>query len=314
MELCALPTLFHFRWTSNLRKEARQFLWKKEENFQIYSHAVHLFCSHNMCLLLRITESLSDNTSAWSVWSQRGQWKMLFVKRKIRKCSRLSHRNIHTSVPTRLTICLKMKHWSRQLRRLHFYHRKYKFIKKWINDIWIFNSECCLYCLSVKMFLLRGVALLTLIRNASQWTCGLSLSFRGWARQSDSSVKLSIALYSPGGDPLTGAYALLWSGFGSPWQHVCSRPTLSKVSAGTSRRAEHTWGCVPIFIVTAAAETGPSFRHECAAFHLVTQQCLHRSAFNSKVKTDKAFLNVTYEYSYAVNDILLKRNYLFNCA
>lgn len=64
---------------------------------------------------------------------------------------------------------------------------------------------------------------------------------------------------------------------------------------------------MPIFIVTAAAETGPSFRHECAAFHLVTQQCLHRSAFNSKVKTDKAFLNVTYEYSYAVNDIVKEK-------
>lgn len=144
MELCALPTLFHFRWTSNLRKEARQFLWKikkKDKKFQI-SHAVHLFSSHNMCLLLRIIGSISANASAWSVWSQRGQWKMLFVKRKIRKCSRLSHRNIHTSVPTWLTICLKMKHWSRWLRRLHFYHRKYKFIKKWINDTWIFNSEC----------------------------------------------------------------------------------------------------------------------------------------------------------------------------
>ncbi len=61
------------------------------------------------------------------------------------------------------------------------------------------------------------------------------------------------------GDLLTGAYALLWSGFGSPWQHVCSHPALSKVSARTSRRAGHTWGCVPIFIVT----TGPFLDRLC---------------------------------------------------
>lgn len=58
------------------------------------------------------------------------------------------------------------------------------------------------------------------------------------------------------GDPLMGANAPLWSGSGSLWQHVCSHPALSKVSARTSSRPEHLWACGP-FVVTAASETGP---------------------------------------------------------
>lgn len=96
-------------------------------------------------------------------------------------------------------------------------------------------------------------------QTGSHWTCRLSLRFRRWARQSDSTVKPQhhIVQSVGRGDPLTGVYALLWSGFGSPWQHVCSHPALSKVSAGTSSRAEHMWGCVPIIIVTTA--NGPFF-------------------------------------------------------
>lgn len=96
-------------------------------------------------------------------------------------------------------------------------------------------------------------------QTGSHWTCRLSLRFRRWARQSDSAVKPQhhIVQSVGRGDPLTGVYALLWSGFGSPWQHVCSHPALSKVSAGTSSRAEHMWGCVPIIIVTTA--NGPFF-------------------------------------------------------
>ena len=60
-------------------------------------------------------------------------------------------------------------------------------------------------------------------------------------------------MQSVGGDLLTGPYALLWSGFGSPWQHVCLRPALSKVSARTSRRADHTRGGESVFVVTTAS-------------------------------------------------------------
>lgn len=81
-------------------------------------------------LVVRMIENVSANTCAWDEQTQKGQWSVV--------CTMVTVSYTHTLIPTQITIGLK---WNTGLHcwRLHFYHRKDTFIKKWINDIWIFK-------------------------------------------------------------------------------------------------------------------------------------------------------------------------------